>query len=97
MSIKRLMSMAAAAMCAGLLAPAASFAHTPIRSVSPKAGATADRDLRAVKVSFRGAIPDGELTVRTASGAKVSRGEGRLVQDDRVLRARLKSGLGAGG
>jgi methionine-rich copper-binding protein CopC len=96
MSIKRLTSMAAAGVCAALVAPAASFAHTPIKSVSPKAGATADRDLRAVKVSFRGAIPDGELTVRTASGTKVSRGDGRLVRDDRELRVRLKAGLRAG-
>jgi methionine-rich copper-binding protein CopC len=85
---------ATAAACMALAAPAA--AHTPIKSVSPKSGATADRDLRAVKVVFRGSIPDGELTVRTAGGTKVSRGEGRLVRGDKQLRARLRSGLGAG-
>jgi methionine-rich copper-binding protein CopC len=90
------LAVAAAALCAVLAAPAAAVAHTPIKSVSPKGGATADRDLRAVKVVFAGAIPDGELTVRTAAGAKVSRGEGRLVRGDRQLRARLKHGLKAG-
>ena len=80
--------------CAALVAPAA--AHTTIKSVSPKSGATADRGLRAVKVVFRGSIPDGELTVRSAGGAKVGRGEGRLVRGDRQLRARLRSGLRAG-
>jgi methionine-rich copper-binding protein CopC len=40
---------------------------------------------------------DGTLIVRTAAGTKVSRGEGRLVLDDRRLRARLNSGLRAGG
>jgi methionine-rich copper-binding protein CopC len=85
---------ATAAACAVLAAPAA--AHTPIKSVTPKSGATADRSLRAVKVVFRGSIPDGELTVRSAAGAKVSRGEGRLVRGDRQLRARLRSGLKAG-
>jgi methionine-rich copper-binding protein CopC len=87
---------AAIAASAALVAPAAAGAHTPIKSTSPNAGATAGRDLRAVKVVFRGSIPDGELTVRTAAGAKVSRGEGRLVRGDRQLRARLKSGLRAG-
>jgi methionine-rich copper-binding protein CopC len=85
---------ATAVACVALAAPAA--AHTPIKSVSPKRGATADRDLRAVKVVFQSSIPDGELTVRTAAGTKVSRGEGRLVRGDKQLRARLRSGLRAG-
>ena len=97
MPIRRLIPVTLATLCAALLAPAPSLAHTSIRSKSPKAGSTVDRDLRAVKVNFRGAIPDGELIVRTARGTKVSRGEGRLVRDDRRLRARLKSGLHAGG
>jgi methionine-rich copper-binding protein CopC len=85
---------ATVAACAALAAPAA--AHTSIKSVSPKSGATADRALRSVKVVFRGSIPDGELTVRSAAGTKVSRGEGRLVRGDKQLRARLRSGLKAG-
>jgi methionine-rich copper-binding protein CopC len=89
------LAVATAAACAALAAPAA--AHTSIKSVSPKRGATADVGLRAVKVVFRGSIPDGELTVRSAAGAKVSRGEGRLVRGDKQLRARLlRSGLKAG-
>jgi methionine-rich copper-binding protein CopC len=86
----------AAVAAAVLAAPAVAAAHTSIKSTSPKSGATADRDLRAVKVVFRGSIPDGELTVRNGGGAKVSRGEGRLVRGDRQLRARLSSGLKAG-
>ena len=73
----------AATACAALAAPAAAVAHTPIKSTSPKTRATVDRGLRAVEVMFRGSIPDGQLTVRTASGTKVSRGEGRLVRGDR--------------
>ena len=96
MSSRRLTPVAVAAACAALLAPAASLAHTSIKSTSPAANATVDRDLRAVKVTFRGAIPDGTLIVRTASGSKVSRGEGRLVLEDRRLRARLRAGLRAG-
>jgi methionine-rich copper-binding protein CopC len=96
MAFHRSSGMAAAVACAALVAPAAGLAHTPIKSTSPNDGATAARDLRAVKVVFRGAIPDGELTVRSAAGAKVSRGEGRLVRGDRQLRARLKAGLKAG-
>jgi methionine-rich copper-binding protein CopC len=88
------LAVAAAAACVALAAPAA--AHTSIKSVSPKSGATADRGLRDVKVVFRGSIPDGELTVRSAAGTKVSRGEGRLVGGEKQLRARLKSGLKAG-
>jgi methionine-rich copper-binding protein CopC len=90
------LTVAAVAVTAGLAVPSAAAAHTPIKSTSPKSGATAGRDLRAVTVIFRGSIPDGELTVRTAAGSKVSRGEGRLVRGERRLRARLKSGLGAG-
>ena len=82
--------------CAALAVPATAAAHTPIKSTSPKSGAGADRGLRAVKVTFTGSIPDGQLAVRTAGGTKVSRGEGRLVRGDRQLRARLRSGLGAG-
>ena len=96
MPLQRLTPVTLATVCAALLAPAPSLAHTSIRSKSPKPGSTVDRDLRAVRVNFRGAIPDGELIVRTA-GTKVSRGEGRLVRDGRRLRARLKSGLRAGG
>ena len=91
------LALAVAAACAALAAPAAAAAHTPIKSVSPKSGATADRGLRTVKVTFASSIPDGELIVRTASGTKVSRGEGRLRHGDRQLRARLKADLNAGG
>ncbi len=94
MSIRH--AVAAATACAALAAPAAAVAHTPIKSTSPKNRATVDRSLRAVEVVFRGSIPDGQLTVRTASGTKVSRGEARLVRGDRRLRARLKPGLKAG-
>ena len=94
MSIRH--AVAAATACAALAAPAAAVAHTPIKSTSPKNRATVDRSLRAVEVVFRGSIPDGKLSVRSASGTKVSRGEGRLVRGDRRLRARLKPGLKAG-
>jgi methionine-rich copper-binding protein CopC len=75
-------------------APAA--AHVGVKSYSPKRGSTVPRTLERVKVTFKGRIVDGKLTVRNASGTKVSRGSGAVVNDDRVLRARLKGGLKRG-
>jgi methionine-rich copper-binding protein CopC len=49
-----------------------------------------------VKVTFKARIVDGRLTVRNSSGTKVSIGKGRVVDHDRVLRVRLKSGLARG-
>ena len=75
-------------------APAA--AHVGVKSYSPKRGSTVPRTLERVKVTFKGRITDGHLTVRNARGTKVSRGNGSVVSGDRVLRVRLKRGLTRG-
>jgi methionine-rich copper-binding protein CopC len=87
---------AAATVAVALLVAAPASAHVGIKSISPKRGSTVDRPLERVKVVFKGAIADGHLTVRGPSGAKVSIGQGSVVKHDRVLRVRLKSGLGRG-
>jgi methionine-rich copper-binding protein CopC len=81
--------------CAGIAAAPAS-GHVGVKSYSPKRGSTVARPLERVKVTFKGRITDGKLTVRNASGGKVSIGKGRVVSGDRVLRVRLKSGLAGG-
>jgi methionine-rich copper-binding protein CopC len=77
-----------------LAAPAA--AHVGVKSYSPKRGATVARTLERVKVTFKGKVTDGHLTVRNSSGTKVSIGQGKVVDGKRAVRARLKSGLKKG-
>lgn len=75
-------------------APAA--AHVGVKSYSPKRGATVARTLERVKVTFKGKVTDGHLTVRNLSGTKVSIGQGKVVSGRRAVRARLDSGLKKG-
>ena len=84
-----------AALAAALVIAAPAAAHVGVKSYSPKRGSTVDRPLKRVKVTFKGAITDGQLTVRGPSGRKVSIGDGTVVKNDTVLRVRLKRGLGA--
>jgi methionine-rich copper-binding protein CopC len=92
--MRKLIPVAALGAVLVLAAPAA--AHVGIKSVSPKRGSTVDRPLTRVKVTFEGAITDGHLTVRGPSGRKVSKGDGSVVNNDTVLRVRLKRGLSKG-
>jgi methionine-rich copper-binding protein CopC len=85
-----------AALTAALVVAAPAAAHVGVKSYSPKRGSTVDRPLKRVKVTFKGAITDGHLTVRGPSGRKVSKGDGTVVKNDTVLRVRLKRGLGNG-
>jgi methionine-rich copper-binding protein CopC len=88
--------LAAALVAAACLAlPASSPAHAGIKSYSPKPGSRVDRDLSAVRITFKARISDGTLTVARA-GTKVSRGPGRVVAKRRAIRALLRSGLRAG-
>jgi methionine-rich copper-binding protein CopC len=75
-------------------APAA--AHVGVKSYSPKRGASVPRSLERVKVTFKGRITDGRLTVRNADGDKVSIGSGSVVSRSRAVRARLRDGLRRG-
>lgn len=67
-----------------------------MKCYSPKRDSTVSRDLSVVRVTFKGRIADGKLAVSTASGTTVSRGDGRVVRNDRRLRVRLRSGLSRG-
>ncbi len=90
------MRLALATLAVALVAAAPAAAHVSVKSYSPKRGATVARSLERVKVTFDGRIADGKLTVRNSNGTKVSRGDGAVVRDDRVLRVRLKHGLARG-
>ena len=79
-----------AVVVAALALPASAQAHTGIRSYSPERGSTRSDELSLVKVRFRSRVSDAELTVER-NGEKVSRGDGRLVRDDREARTRLRS------
>ena len=63
-----------------LVAAAPAAAHVGVKSYSPKRGATVARSLERVKVTFKGRVTDGKLTVRDADGDKVSIGEGKVVE-----------------
>jgi copper resistance protein C len=83
---------AALALASALLIATPASAHVGVKSYSPKRGSTVSRSLERVKVTFKARITDGKLTVRGPNGAKVSRGDGVVVDRDRVLRVRLKGG-----
>ena len=84
------------ALCAALATAAPAAAHVGVKSYSPKRGATVARSLERVKVTFKGRIVDGKLTVRDADGDKVSVGKGKVVSEKRAVRALLRDGLGKG-
>ena len=90
------MRLVLATLAVALVAAAPAAAHVGVKSYAPKRGATVSRGLERVKVTFDGRVADGKLTVRNANGTKVSRGDGAVVRGDRVLRVRLKGGLGRG-
>jgi methionine-rich copper-binding protein CopC len=87
---------AVAATTIALVAAAPAAAHVGVKSYTPKRGSTVSRSLERVKVTFKGRITDGRLTVRDAGGDKVSIGDGSLVNRKRTIRARLKGGLARG-
>ena len=86
----------ALAVTGALLFASPAVAHVGVKSYSPKRGSTVARSLERVKVTFKGSVTDGHLTVTAPSGAKVSIGDGSVVSGDRVLRVRLKGGLARG-
>jgi methionine-rich copper-binding protein CopC len=90
------MRAAVVAIAIALVGAAPAAAHVGVKSYSPKRGATVSRSLERVKVTFKGRITDGRLTVRNAAGDKVSRGQGAVVSRKRAVRARLRGGLRKG-
>ena len=90
------MRVAVIAIAIALVTAAPAAAHVGVKSYSPKRGATVARSLERVKVTFKGKITDGHLTVRDADGDKVSIGQGKVVGGKTAVRARLKSGLAKG-
>jgi methionine-rich copper-binding protein CopC len=82
-----------AVTAAVLWAAAVAVAHSPVRSRSPKSGATAPQALRVVSVTFKSRIAGGSLTVRRG-GRQVSAGRG--VASRRMLRATLTGSVAPG-
>jgi methionine-rich copper-binding protein CopC len=79
-----------------LVAAAPAAAHVGVKSYTPKRGTTVARSLERVKVTFKGRITDGKLTVRDADGDKVSIGDGSVAGRKRTIRVRLRGGLARG-
>jgi len=79
-----------------LVAASPAAAHVGVKSYSPKRGSTVARSLERVKVTFKGRIVDGRITVTGPSGSKVSTGDGSVVGRKRVLRVGLRGGLARG-
>jgi methionine-rich copper-binding protein CopC len=93
MTIRCVLGCAAAA---ALALPSGAHAHAGIKSYSPKPGSSVARSLAAVSVTFREAVLDANLTVRSAGGATVSHGDGALGRGKTRIRVALHGGLGAG-
>jgi methionine-rich copper-binding protein CopC len=90
------MRVALIATLLALVTAAPAAAHVGVKSYSPKRGATVSRSLERVKVTFKGRVTDGRLTVRNAGGDKVSVGQGKVVSRSRAVRALLRDGLRKG-
>ena len=90
------MRVAVIATLLALVTAAPAAAHVGVKSYSPKRGATVSRSLERVKVTFKGRVTDGRLTVRNAGGDKVSVGQGKVVSRSRAVRALLRDGLRKG-
>ncbi len=90
------MRVALIATLLALVTAAPAAAHVGVKSYSPKRGATVSRSLERVKVTFKGRVTDGRLTVRNAGGDKVSVGQGKVVSRSRAVRALLRDGLPKG-
>ena len=87
----------ASLVTASLLFATVAEAHVQVRSVSPRSGATVNRKLNVVRVTFTGPLRSGRLTVVGAGNRVVSVGRGgrdpRAV--NRIL-VPLRSGLRPG-
>jgi methionine-rich copper-binding protein CopC len=84
-------------IAAALAIAAPAFAHTKVKSTSPKRGGTARTSVGAVTVTFTQAIQRGSLLVTGPGGTKVSKGNGG--RDPRKIsrvRVSLKGSLAAG-
>ena len=86
------------ATAAVLLVPAtAAYAHTPLKSVTPKKGSTAHSAVRDIRATFKASMQAGTLEIKTANGTTVAlKSNGLLSSDKAVLRAVPKAPLKSG-
>jgi methionine-rich copper-binding protein CopC len=89
---------ALAATAAVLLVPASvAFAHTPLKSVTPKKHSTQHRAVKEVRATFKAKMQTGIIAITTSSGSTVALKSSGLIATNRtVVRAVPKTPLGSG-
>ena len=89
---------ALAATAAVLLVPTSvAYAHTPLKSVTPKKNSTQHSSVKSVRATFKAKMQTGIITITTSSGATVPlKSSGLLSSNKAVVRAVPRSPLGSG-
>ena len=86
------------ATAAVLLVPATvAYAHTPLKSVTPKKGSTVHRSVKDVRATFKAKMQTGIIEIATASGHVIPlKSSGLMSSNKAVIRAVPKTPLGTG-
>jgi methionine-rich copper-binding protein CopC len=89
---------ALAAAAAVLLVPTSvAFAHTPLKSVTPKKNSTQHKAVKEVRATFKAKMQTGIIAITTSSGSTVAlKSSGLIPTNKAVVRAVPKSALGSG-
>jgi methionine-rich copper-binding protein CopC len=89
---------ALAATAALLLVPTtAAYAHTPLKSVTPKKNSTQHKAVKEVRATFKAKMQTGIITITTSSGSTVAlKSSGLISSNKAVIRGVPKSALGSG-
>ena len=87
-----------AALAALALVPTGvAYAHTPIKSMTPKRGSTQHSAVKSVRATFKAKMQTGTITITTSSGSTVALSSNGLSSSNKaVLRAVPKSPLRSG-
>jgi methionine-rich copper-binding protein CopC len=87
-----------AALATLALVPAGvAYAHTPIKSVTPKRGTTQHSAVKSVRATFKAKMQTGIITITTSSGSTVPLSSSGLLSSNKaVIRAVPKSPLRSG-
>ena len=88
---------AAATAALALVPVTAAYAHTPLKSVTPKKNSTVHRAVKEVRATFKASMQAGTIAIKTSSGATVAlKSNGLLSSNKAVVRAVPKTALKSG-
>jgi methionine-rich copper-binding protein CopC len=87
-----------AVLAAVLLVPTtAAYAHTPLKSTTPKKNSTQQHAVKEVRATFKAKLQTGIITITTSSGSTVAlKSSGLISSNKAVIRAVPRTALGSG-